>query len=137
MATSGYAKFLVLLLVAFLACDFLLTPLGWETRSISKVTFVGLLTLGILFLGLALDLASIVASFRRPKAAAVLAIVGSLCYFPVFLIDQTHQFSTLDPPVSIVYVEWLAFVVALGVMGVSIQLYRTTHRTTGLNFRGT
>jgi hypothetical protein len=137
MATSGYGKLLILLLVAFLTCDFLLTPLGWETRSVSRVTFIGLVTLGILFLGLALDLASIVATFRRPKAAAVLAIVGSFCYFPVFLTDQTHQFSALDPPVNIVYVEWLALVVALGVIGVAVQLYRKTHRTTGLNFRGT
>ncbi len=135
MATSRYGKTLILLMVAFLVSDFLLTPLGLETRSISKVAFVGLVTLGVLFIGLALDLGSIV-SFRRPKLAAVLAIVGSFCYFPVFFTDQAHQFSALDPPVNIIYIEWLAFVIALAAILVAIQVYRTTHRTTGLNFRG-
>jgi len=137
MAISGYGKVLILLMVAFLLSDFLLTPLGVETRPVSDVTFVGLVTLGTLFVGLALDLASIAASFRRPKAAAILAIVGSFCYFPAFLLDQTHQFSSLDPPASIVYVEWLALIIALAAIFVAVQLYRTTHRTTGLNFRGT
>jgi hypothetical protein len=136
MAISRYGKILILLLAAFILSDILLTPLGFENRPISNVTSIGLVTLGILFLGLALDLASIVASFRRPKAAAALAIVGSFCYLPVFYTDQTHQFSLLDPPVNIVYVEWLALVVALAAMLAAIQLYRTTHRTTGLNFRG-
>lgn len=136
MAVSKAGKVLILLMVGFLVSDFLLTPLGLETRSISKATFVGLVTLGVLFVGLALDLASIVASFRRPKLAAVLAIVGSFCYFPVFLADQSHQFSPLDAPVSISYVEWLVLLIALAAVTVAIQVYRTTHRTTGLNFRG-
>ncbi len=106
MALSSKAQILAVLLVVFVICDILLTPLGGlETRSISNTTTTGFATLAFLFIGLALNVASLITLFRKPRLAPTLAIIGSICFFPALLADQAGLFSTQQRPIAISYLE--------------------------------
>ena len=61
MKLSSSDKFLAVLLAAYIVCDVLLTPpAGLETRPVSHVTGLGFVVLGLLFVGLALAIVSLV-----------------------------------------------------------------------------
>ncbi len=105
------------LLVVYIIADFLLTPLGGlETRPVSNVTTVGYTTLGLLFVGLALNVACLVLTLRHYKRSPIFGIIGSILYFPAVIADQTGQFSSLSPPAGISYVEIIEALVAIGII---------------------
>ncbi len=120
MAISTKAKILAILLVVSVICYILLTPLGGlETRSFSNITTTGLATLGLLFLGLALNLASLVTIFRKPRIAPTLAIIGSIFFFPAIIADQIGNFSTLAHPIAISYLEIFTGILLIVVIGLA------------------
>ncbi len=120
---TSVAKILVVVLVVYLLNDLLLSPLGGiETRPVADLTTLGLATLALLFVGLALVVAAIVLLFRRSRSAPTLAIVGVILFFPAFAADQTGHFSSLRPPMGIVYVEIVQAVVALIAVALAIRV---------------
>ncbi len=86
----------------------LLTPPGgFETRPIADVQTAGFVTLALFFVGIVLNLVSVVIAFSRPRTAANIATIGSILFFPVILADQAGLFSSLSSPTSISYLEVL------------------------------
>src|SRR2546428_11544337 len=81
-------RLFAVVMIVYLIIDFFLTPFGTlETRSFANITTTGYATLGLLFVGLALIIASLVSLAIGPRRSSILAIVGALLYFPVFLAD--------------------------------------------------
>ena len=105
------------LLAIYIIADFLLTPLGGlETRPVADVTSTGIATLGLLFIGLGLNVICLVLLLRRYGRAPIFGMIGSLLYFPAAIADQTGQFSSLSPPTGITYVEVIEAIVAIAII---------------------
>jgi hypothetical protein len=122
---SRDAKLLRILLVVYIIADIFLTPIGGlETRPASNVTTLGFATVGLLFVGLALNSVSLGFLFRTPRRSPVLAIVGSLLYFPAAIVDSTGLFSSLQRPLGIAYLEAIEGVVALAVIVLAVRLHK-------------
>jgi hypothetical protein len=127
---SNPAKVLAVTLAAYVVCDVLLTPpAGLETRPVSHVTGLGFVVLGLLFVGLALAIVSLVLLFRRSRRAPTIAIVAAVLYFPAVLAEQTGNFSSVHAPAAIETVELIQAAVALVLIGVGTWTLRT--ETTG------
>ncbi len=128
---TSAAKVLVAVLGVYILSDLLLTPVGGiETRPVAEVTTLGLATLALLIVGLALVVVAIVLIFRRSRSAPTLAIVGLILYFPAFAADQTGHFSSLHPPTGIVYVEIFQALVALIGLTLAILVFREARGVT-------
>ncbi len=111
---SGNAKILAIGFVLYIVLDVLLTPVGGlETRPASDVTTIGFISLGLLFVGLALFVVSLALLSYRPRRVPILAVIGGILYFPAFLTDQTGVFSTLRPPAGIAALELVQALVAI------------------------
>ncbi len=131
------AKVLGAILVVYVLNDLLLTPLGMiETRPIAEVTTLGLVTLALLFVGLAVVVVAIVLLLRRSRSAPMVAIVGLILFFPAFAADQTGHFSSLPPPTGIVYVEIFQVVVALIGLTLAIRVFQENGGGTPARSRG-
>jgi hypothetical protein len=116
---------LAVTLVAYIVCDVLLTPpAGLETRPVSQVTGLGFTVLGLLFVGLALAIVSLVLLFRRSRRTAMLAIIAAVLYFPAVLAEQTGHFSSVRAPAAIESVELIQAAVALIIVGLGIWTLR-------------
>jgi len=122
---SREANYLARLLIIYVIGDFALTPLGGlETRPVSNVTTLGFATLGLLFVGLALNIACLILTLRHYKRSPIFGIIGSVLYFPAALADQTGQFSMLSPPAGIAYVEVIEAIVAIGIIILGARILR-------------
>jgi hypothetical protein len=127
---SNPAKVLAVTLAAYVVCDVLLTPpAGLETRPVSHVTGLGFVVLGLLFVGLALAIVSLVLLFRRSRRAPTIAIVAAVLYFPAVLAEQTGNFSSVHAPAAIETVELIQAAVALALIGLGTWTLRA--ETTG------
>jgi hypothetical protein len=125
MTLSGRARSLAIGLAVAVVLAILLTPLGqFETRSIADTTAIGLGTVVVFLVGLALDIAAIVALFRRPRTASILAIIGLLLYFPIFLADLTGLWSSKLAPPVITYLSIITAIVHVGVLFLATMVYR-------------
>jgi len=112
-------------LVVYVVCDILLTPpAGLETRPVSHVTALGFVVLGLLFVGLALAIVSLVLLFRRSRRTAMVAIIAAVLYFPAVLAEQTGNFSSVRAPSAIEAVELVQAAVALILVGEGIWTLR-------------
>ena len=121
MKLSNAAKLLVAALAVYVVCDILLTPLaGLETRPVAKVTTLGYVALGLLFVGLALAVIAAVLVFRRSRRAQAAAIVAAVLFYPAFVAEQTGNFSSVVAPRAIEGVEIVQAVVAVVVIGVAV-----------------
>lgn len=90
MKLSNAAKILAADLALYVVLGILLTPAGQlETRSATKVTVLGIVTLAVFFVGLLGAIFALVFLFRRSRRAPLLAVVAGVLYFPVMLADQT------------------------------------------------
>jgi len=122
---SRKASYLVWLIVLYVIADLLLTPLGGlETRPLSQITTLGMATLGLVFAGLALNIACLALTLRRYRRSPVLGIIGSILFFPAMIADQTGQFSSLSPPTGIIYVEIVEAIVAISIIVLGALLFR-------------
>jgi hypothetical protein len=128
---SNPAKVLAAILVVYIVCDILLTPVtGLETRPVSHVTGIGFTVLGLLFIGLALAIVSFVLLFRRSLRAPTIAIVAAVLYFPAVLAEQTGNFSSIRPPAAIETVELIQAVVAVILVVTGLWTLRQGSSTT-------
>ena len=125
MNFSTSARLLAVTLAAYIVCDILLTPpAGLETRPVSHVTGLGFAVLGLLFVGLALAIVSLVLLFRRSLRAPTVAVVAAVLYFPAVLAEQTGNFSSVHAPAAIETVELIQAAVAMILVGVGIWTIR-------------
>jgi hypothetical protein len=116
---------LVVVLVAYIVLDVLLTPVGgFETRDPAKVHVIGLAGLALLFVGLPLGIVAIVLLFRRSRRAPMFAIVAAALYYPAFLTEGAGTFSSLPAPTAIERLELVQAVVALIALGVGVWMLR-------------
>ena len=125
MPLSGRARSLAIGLALAVVLAVLLTPLGGlETRSIAETTALGLGTIVLFLVGLVLDVASVVAVFRRPRTASILAFIGLVLYFPIFIADSTGLWSSKPAPPAIVYLSIITAIVNVGVLFLATRVYR-------------
>ena len=125
MTLTSRRKGLAVLLVLYVILDILLTPLGgFETRPSTNVTTLGFVTVGLLFIGLALSVASLVLLFYKPRRAPIVAIIAGILYFPAFIADQSGYFSSLQPPAAITALEILEALVSLATIFLASNIYR-------------
>ena len=96
----------------------------------SHVTGLGFVVLGLLFVGLALAIVSLVLLFRRSARAPIIAIVAAVLYFPAVLAEQTGHFSRVHAPAAIETVELIQTAVALVVIGVGLFTLRRGNAAT-------
>jgi len=122
---GGRPRILLVLLLLYVLNDILLTPpAGLETRPPSLVTTLGLATLGLLFVGLALSIVSIILLFYKPRYSPTLAIAAGIFFLPAFITEQASAFSSLRPPTAIEAVE----IVQAGVSLITIFVALTVHQ---------
>ena len=125
MKLSSRGKGLAVLLVIYVLFDILLTPLGgFETRPSANVTTLGIVTVVLLFVGLALGIVSLVLLFYKPRRAPIIAIIAGILYFPAFIADQTGYFSSLQPPTAITALEIVQALVVLATIFLSSSIHR-------------
>jgi hypothetical protein len=125
MRLTNASRALVIVLVAYVVLDILLTPVARiETRPVSHVTGLGFVTLGLLFAGLALSIVSLVLVFRGSRRAALVAIIAAVLFFPAPLAELTGNFSGLRPPTGIAWIEVAQTVVAVIAAGIGIWMLR-------------
>jgi hypothetical protein len=125
MRLTNASRALVIVLVAYVVLDILLTPVARiETRPVSHVTGLGFVTLGLLFAGLALSIVSLVLVFRGSRRAALVAIIAAVLFFPAPLAELTGNFSSLRPPTGIAWIEVAQTVVAVIAAGIGIWMLR-------------
>jgi hypothetical protein len=122
---SNSAKVLAIVLAVYAVFDVLLTPVGQlETRPVADVKVLGFVTLGLLFVGLALAVVSLILLFRGSPRAAMVAVAAGVLYFPAAIADQTGLFSSLSPPTAIARLELAQSVVALVAVGLALWMLR-------------
>src|ERR1700680_3864693 len=118
MKLSLAERILGVTLVAYIVCDVLLTPPAHlETRNPALVTGLGIASLALLFIGLALSIVALVLMFRGSRRAPIVAIIAAVLFFPAFLAEQTGHFSAVGAPAAIERVEIVQAIVAVVVIG--------------------
>jgi hypothetical protein len=99
-----------------------LTPVArLETRSASNITSLGLATLGLIFVGLALAIVSLVLLFRRSRRTAIVTIVA-------VVLCLTGNFSSVRQPVAIEVIELVQVVVALVLIAAGFRMLTEQRR---------
>ena len=122
---SSRGRVLAVLLVVYIVSDILLTPLGGlETRPSADVTTVGFITVSVFFVGLALSVAALLLLFYKPRKLPIVALVAGILYFPVFIADQSGNFSSLQPPTAIAALEIVQAVVALATIFLASNIHQ-------------
>ncbi len=104
----------------------LLTPLGFETRPQSDLKIFGYIAIVSIFVGLALDLASISLIFKtaRVRLASSLAIVSSILFLLIIFVDKTGSFFSAPIPPAINTLEYLFVVVLVVTLFLASMAYR-------------
>lgn len=125
MTLSRDGRILAALLLVFVFCDLLLSPLGFETRGSAILGSASSRPwLVLLFGGLILNIVSLILVFSSPRAAAILSIVGSIGYIALGLADQAGLVTPLRAPTAISAVEVVTLLVLLGVIFIASRVYR-------------
>jgi len=129
MRLSTNAKSLAILLVVFVFCDFLISPLVFETRGSAIIgNPASLRWLVLLFGGLLLNILALILVAFRPRIAAILAVVGSVAYILVSLADQAGLVSAVSAPVLVADIELVTIVVLAAVIFLASRVYLETGR---------
>jgi hypothetical protein len=123
---SKNAIMLAIVMIVNVVIIILLTPIGFETRPQSDLKILGYIAITTIFVGLALDLASIGLLFKRARVrlTSSLAIVSSVLFLPVILVDRTGSFFSVPIPPSINTLEYLFIVVLIVTLFVASLVYR-------------
>lgn len=125
---SSNGKLLAILLVVFVFCDILLSPIGFETRGSAILSNAASLPwFGLLIGGLILNILALIILFFRARISSILTLVGSPVYIAVLLGDQAGLVTSIRPPVLITDVEVVTFFVLLAVLFFASRLYRESH----------
>ena len=117
---------LVIVMIVNVIVIILLTPIGFETRPQSHLETAGYFAIVSIFLGLALDLASIALLFKRVRVrlASSLAIVTSVLFFLIIFIDRTGAFFSVPIPPAINTLEYIFIVVLIVTLLLASKVYR-------------
>ena len=104
----------------------LLTPIGYETRPQSDLKTLGYIAIATIFIGLALDIASIGLLLKRIRVrlASSLAIVSSVLFFMIILVDRTGAFFSVPIPPAINTLEYLLIAILIVTLFLSSWVYR-------------
>ena len=104
----------------------LLTPIGFETRPQSDLKTLGYIAIATIFVGLALDIASIGLLFKRVRVrlASSLAILSSVLFVLIIFVDRTGSFFSVPIPPAIITLEYLLIVVLIVTLFVASLVYR-------------
>jgi hypothetical protein len=112
---------LAVLFVVGTILGFLLTPLGFETRmnELRSLAFAAF----FIVVGLLLPIAGLILLFRRPRYAAVLAMIEAALMFLVAPADQAMFFFTVSPPPAVTVGEFILIFVGIGYMLYGTRIY--------------
>jgi hypothetical protein len=124
MKLSRNVMALAVALVVNIVLVILLTPLGFESRPPADLKTVGYIAIGIIFVGLALDVASFFLLFRRVRLASILAIVASILFFFPVIGDFAGAFFSVPIPPAINTLESIFPVVLLVTLFLASIVYR-------------
>ena len=134
MRLSRNGKYLAALLIVFVFCDFLLSPLAFETRGSAILgNASSRLWLVLLFGGLIINIFSLVLVSFRSRIASILCIIGSVGYIIVGIGDQMGLVTPIRAPPLISEVEVVTVIVLLGVLFFASRVYAEgSRRSPGL-----
>ncbi len=116
---------LAILMILNVVIIILLTPIGFETRPQSALEPLGYIAITSIFIGLALDLASIVLLVKsfRTRLASGLSIVSSILFFLIIFVDRTGSFFSVPIPAAIITLEYLFIAVLIPTLILSSKVY--------------
>jgi uncharacterized membrane protein (DUF485 family) len=92
---------------------------------------VGYIAIGTIFVGLALDVASLVLLFRRVRLASILAIIGSILFFFPIIGDFAGAFFSVPIPPAINTLESIFAVVVVVTLFLAANVYRESKPLAG------
>ena len=118
---------LVVALVSSIVLAVLLSPLGFERRPPTDLTFIGYISIGSVALGILLDLIATVMILRRVGSASLLAIVGSVLFLVPNVTDKMGVFFSLAAPPVISGLEDVHLVVVLVALVLAWTVHRGSH----------
>jgi hypothetical protein len=119
LTTTG--KIVLVLLVFGIIMGYLLTPLGFETRS-AHLRSDAIVPFFIAN-ALAVPIAALVLLFKKPQMTGILVVINAI--IELFLVpgDQAGFFFTVAPPARITVLEFLSIVVMIGYLLYGPKLY--------------
>jgi uncharacterized membrane protein YhaH (DUF805 family) len=122
---------LAIVMIVNVVIIILLTPIGFETRPQSHLKPLGYIAITAIFFGLALDLASIGLLFKRIRVrlASGLAIVSSVLFFLIILVDRTGSFFSVPIPPAINTLEYIFIVVLIVTLFIASSVHRGSKAT--------
>ena len=124
---SRNAIILTIVMIVNVVIIILLTPIGFETRPTSALKTLGYIAITTIFVGLALDLASIgLLLFKkaRVRLASGLAIISSVLFFLIISVDRTGSFFSVPIPPAITTLEYLLTVILIVTLVIASLVYR-------------
>jgi hypothetical protein len=126
MVLNRNVLLLAIVMIVNVVIIILLTPLGFETRPQSDLKPFGYIAIVSIFVGLALDLASIGLLFKRARVrlASSIAIISSILFLLIIFVDRTGYFFSVPIPPAINTLEYLSVVVLVVTLFLSSMTYR-------------
>ena len=124
---SRNVAILAIVMIVNVVIIILLTPIGFETRPISALKTLGYIAITTIFIGLALDLASIVLLlFKRGRVrlASGLAIISAVLFFLIISVDRTGAFFSAPIPPAITTLEYLLTAILIVTLFIAAWVYR-------------
>ena len=114
-------RILVVLFVVGIIIDFLLSPLGFETRENQLRSWA---SAGyFVIVGFLLPIAGLVLLFLRPRLAGALAVVDAALLFLTAPADQVKFFFKTAPPLAVTVGEFILIFIGIGYMLVGQRIY--------------
>ncbi len=128
---SRVALILAIVMIVNVVIIILLTPIGFETRPTSALKTLGYIAITTIFVGLALDLTSIVLLFKRIRVrlASSLVIISSVAFLLVVLVDRTGSFFSVPTPPAINHLEYIFAPVLIVTLIIASLVYRESKPT--------
>lgn len=117
-------RILAVLFVVGLIVDFLLSPLGFETRESELRSWAS--AVYFVIVGFLLPIAGIVSLFRRPRLAGVLAVIDAAFLFLTAPADQAKFFFKVAPPPAVTIGEFVLIFIGIGYMLYGERIYLQT-----------
>lgn len=112
---------MAVLLVAGLIVDFLLSPLGFETRESELRSWAS--AVYFVIVGFLIPIAGLVSLFRRPRLAGVLAVIDAALLFLTAPADQAKFFFKVAPPPAVTIGEFVLIFIGIGYMLYGQRIY--------------
>ena len=120
-STWNTKRILLVLFVIGLVIDFLLSPLGFETRESQLRSWAS--AVYFVIVGFLLPIAGLVSLFRKPRLAGVLAIIDAALLFFTAPADQAKFFFKVAPPPAVTIGEFILILVGIGYMLCGQRIY--------------